>query len=213
MLFVIELTYANEQIIPMVFSVLAAILIYVMWRWKWCYTFINFSNNWLNLDKYRCKHVHPLFFSLKIFHILIDNSRYRKRNDHWSLICYNHWSITKEMIVFYFKILDMCFQKKKNDVKGISKYSMENKHSLSYRLILSNSMSKFNDRLTTCAGDCQQKWIIIYDKTRGCGTDWRHIVDETSALWFQTTDSVDCMKYHRWLYAEGTLRQVFLRCW
>lgn len=25
-------------------------------------------------------------------------------------------------------------------------------------------------------------------------------------------DSVDCMKYHRWLYAEGTLRQVFLKC-
>lgn len=62
------------------------------------------------------------------------------------------------MIVFYFKILDMCFQKKKNDVKGAyQSISTENKHSLSYRLILSNSMSKFNDRLTTCAGDCQQK--------------------------------------------------------
>lgn len=55
----------------------------------------------------------------------------------------------------------------KNDVKGAyQSISMENKHSLSYRLILSNSMSKFNDRLTTCAGDCQQKmnYYLWYDK-------------------------------------------------
>lgn len=120
MLFVIELTYANEQIIPMVFSVLAAILIYVMWRWKWCYTFINFSNNWLNLDKYRCKHVHPLFSHKKyfIFKLTIAGTGSETIIEVWFVICYNHWSITKEMIVFYFKILDMCFQKKKMTLKA-----------------------------------------------------------------------------------------------
>lgn len=116
MLFVIELTYANEQIKPMVFSVLAAILIYVMWRWKWCYTFINFSNNWLNLDKYRYKHVHPLFFLIKNISYFNWQSPVQeaKRSLKFDLL----FVITKEMIVFYFKILDMCFQKKKMTLKA-----------------------------------------------------------------------------------------------
>lgn len=61
------------------------------------------------------------------------------------------------MIVFYFKILDMCFQKKKMTLKVQIKVFNGKQALLNYRLILSNSMSKFNDRLTTCAGDCQQK--------------------------------------------------------
>lgn len=61
------------------------------------------------------------------------------------------------MIVFYFKILDMCFQKKKMTLKAHIKVFNGKQALLNYRLILSNSMSKFNDRLTTCAGDCQQK--------------------------------------------------------
>lgn len=62
------------------------------------------------------------------------------------------------MIVFFLQNTRYVLSEEKNDVKGAyQSISMENKHSLSYRLILSNSMSKFNDRLTTCAGDCQQK--------------------------------------------------------
>lgn len=61
------------------------------------------------------------------------------------------------MIVFYFKILDVYFQKKKMTLKAQIKVFNGKQALLNYRLILSNSMSKFNDRLTTCAGDCQQK--------------------------------------------------------
>lgn len=61
------------------------------------------------------------------------------------------------MIVFNFKILDMCFQKKKMTLNAHIKVFNGKQALLNYRLILSNSMSKFNDRLTTCAGDCQQK--------------------------------------------------------
>lgn len=61
------------------------------------------------------------------------------------------------MIAFYFKILDMCFQKTKMTLKAQIKVFNGKQALLNYRLILSNSMSKFNDRLTTCAGDCQQK--------------------------------------------------------
>lgn len=119
------------------------------------------------------------------------------------------------MIVFPLWNTRYVLFRKRNDVKRhilVSNISKENTQSFSYRLFLSNSISKFNDRVTTCAGDCQQKmnYYLRWNKRMWYRLEtycWRNVCS------LITTDSVDCNKYHRWLYAEGTSRQALLRSW